>query len=77
MNNPRFERMFNIAVLNLEERVRVITEKWSGNNGNLQSEALGQLQQDSGAVPSTSLDTGQAEPTSPIIGGDDNQSPEV
>lgn len=77
MNNPRFERMFNIAVLNLEERVRVITEKWSGNNGNLQSEALGQLQQDSGAVPSASLDTGQAEPPSPIVGGDDNQSPEV
>lgn len=76
MNNPRFERMFNIAVLNLEERVRVITEKWS-NNGNLQSEALGQLQQDRGAVPSASLDTGQAEPPSPIVGGDDDQSPEV
>lgn len=74
MNNPRFERMFNIAVLNLEERVRVITEKWS-NNGNLQSEALGQLQQDSRRTTSTSIGTGQGEPTESIVGGDDNQSP--
>lgn len=64
--NPRFQRIFNIATINIELRMAKMQDKWS-QNGNVQSKEIGQPAQDSTNVQRP------AEPISqPEQGGDIN-----
>lgn len=71
--NPRFQRIFNIASVNIELRMARLQEKWSVNNGNVQSQEGRQLPEDSGAVQSPDIPIGANEQVSPVVGGAGDQ----
>jgi hypothetical protein len=75
MDNPRFQRIFNIATLNLEERVRLMEQKYG--NVQISSEVNGQLPQPSTEVGSPPQQLIEGEQQQPVVGGVSNQSSQV
>ena len=73
--NPRFQRIFNIASINIENRMAQMQEKWS-QNGTVQSTGRRGLPEDSERQESLDSGTNQSKQEDSPVNGADNQDTE-